>query len=145
MIATAVGIDDHPWRGQRPSSAPVAQFDPPAGRDDPRVTDAIERWGLGEKGLERMTTSLTCATDGHFKLLLRGDHEELYDLESDPLETNPQNAHRGPPQQIAKLRQAIAEADAIGGEHSSTIAKSAPSSDTDTQDLEARMRLLGYL
>lgn len=84
-----MGLDSHPWQDADPNGVAVSQFDPPADRDDPRVHEAVKRWGLGPEAIARITTELTCATDGRWKLMRRGEVEELYDLESDPLELEP--------------------------------------------------------
>ncbi len=144
LIAAAVGLEEHPWAGGTPpGDVAVAQFDPPAGPDDPRVLAAVERWGLGEEALERISTELACATDGRRKLVRRGSWEELFDLEADPRELSPLAPGAGG--EVAALREAL--------EHPTVLAAS-PGADRDQvarpdadelRDLEQRMRQLGYL
>jgi sulfatase-like protein len=145
LIADAVGVANHPWGdGLPPNGVAVAQFDPPTGPDDPRVDQALAEWGLGPEAIPRITTELNSATDGRYKLLVAGDREEVYDLERDPLEGSPLDpAELGP--EVERLRAALA--------HPSAAVRSAvPAEDTEDeiseeerQELEDRMRLLGYL
>lgn len=143
LIARAIGLD-HPWAGGTPpGDVAVAQFDPPTGLDDPRVLETVERWGLGEEAIERISSRLTCATDGRRKLVRRGNREQLFDLEADPRELSPL-APGGAPG-IGTLRAAL--------EHPSALAVpigagrdpvDQPDAD-ELRDLEGRMRQLGYL
>jgi arylsulfatase A-like enzyme len=145
LIADAVGVENHPWTdGLPPAGAAVAQFDPPTGPDDPRSRQMIDEWGLGDDAFRRMTSKLTAATDGRYKLLLNGDREAIYDLETDPLEGSPLDPGEVEAE-IQPLRAAI--------DHSSTATRAAlPAanaeeeiSEEERRHLEDRMRLLGYL
>jgi arylsulfatase A-like enzyme len=145
LIADAVGVDSHPWNDDLPpAGAAVAQFDPPTGPDDPRSHQMLAEWGLGDAALRRVTSEMTAATDGHYKLLRRGDEEFVYDLERDPLEISPLDPG-GLHAETQTLRAAIG--------HASTSTRAAPSeagaeeeiSEEERRHLEDRMRLLGYL
>jgi hypothetical protein len=145
VIADALDLESHPWGEHTwPEGVALAQFDPPAGSDDPRVSEMVARWGLGEDALAKITTPLTCATNGRHKLLLRGEKEQLYDLETDPLELNPAAASDGPPQIVARLRDALV-AQTDKGPPAEIAGSSAGASAEEVRDLEERMRLLGYL
>jgi arylsulfatase A-like enzyme len=145
LIADAVGVEDHPWRqGLPPDGVAVAQFKPPTGPDDPRSQQMIDDWGLGTDAFRRITSEITVATDGHYKLLRSGDEEVVYDLQRDPLEISPLDPGDLDAETRA-LRAAI--------NHASTSTRAAPLeagaeeeiSDEERRHLEDRMRLLGYL
>ena len=148
-LAEAAGIGEHPWLpDELPEGVGVAQHDPVVERDDALATETvIERWGLDEAALVRFTTPLTCAVRGRFKLLLRGDEELLFDLDEDPLEVRPIPASAVKPSQeeaVKELRAAlqhpgVTEARPFG-EPGSRAAETG-----EVDDLEEKMRLLGYL
>jgi arylsulfatase A-like enzyme len=144
LVADLAGLRDHPWTDGPPAGVGVAQFDPPVDPGDPRLTTAVEGWGLGDEAVRRLTTPLTCAVRDDLKLLRRGEHEELYDLRADPLELAPLPGgvdREG----VAELRAAL--------EHPSVTAQRDPESSAGTgeasaeelREIEERMRLLGYM
>ena len=139
MIAEHLELDDHPWSTAGP--LPTAQFDfiEP---DDPRVQIAQEAWDLDDAALETMTTPLTAATDGGIKLLQRGEVDLLFNLGDDPLEERPLKPGDHPEQErIDRLRKAL---EAPSMQVGQAPAPATHSSEMD-DDLEARMRLLGYM
>jgi arylsulfatase A-like enzyme len=148
-LAASIGLGDHPW-GELSDSrdVAVAQFDAPAPAEHPRAQWAIREWGLGEEALRRLTTSFSCATNGRRKLLRRLGHEELIDLDTDPFETDAAlvgpDAERRWAAELPALRVALDEAEAM---EIPGIALNEPvaASDEEVTDLEARMKLLGYL
>jgi arylsulfatase A-like enzyme len=146
LIADAVGVADHPWHAGAPApGVAVAEFDPPAPREDPRVQRALSEWGLGEEGGWRLTTPMTAATDGRHKLLRRGDVEELYDLDADPLEVEPASPADAPADVLARLRAALVEAAATEAAPATAEPPPDQEGNAERRDLEARMRLLGYM
>jgi len=142
LLADHLGIAGHPW--DEPAAAgglAAAQFDF-IEADDPRLQIVLDSWDLGEKAYSMMTTPLTCVTDGSTKLLRRGEREEIYDLASDPLEEHPGSVAGHPDQAgLRRLREALAAADV----QRVTTAPPAPAPHPDAEDLESRMRLLGYM
>lgn len=147
FVAEAAGIDDHPWHDGPPSGVGVAQFDPAADPRDPKLLDAVERWGLGEEACERITTPLTCATAGGLKLLRRAGRDEVYDLHTDPLEIAPiapdaVAADRAP--ELESLRAAL-EHPFVTARWRGTAAAAGSSDDAEARELEERMKLLGYM
>jgi arylsulfatase A-like enzyme len=145
LLAEATGLDDHPW-GDRVGGhdgVAVAQLDPLAPPDDPRLRKAADDWDVGDEGVRRMSSALTCATDGRLKLLRRGDEDVLYDLAADPFELVPRPADGSVP---AGLRHALDEAagEPVAGP-TPPPAPPEPGDDAERADLERRMRLMGYL
>jgi arylsulfatase A-like enzyme len=144
LIAEAAGIAEHPWRPDSlPAGAAVAQFDPPVARDDPRLADFLRRWDLDAEAGDRLTQPLTAVTDGSHKLVVRGETEEHYDLEADPLELEPRAAGAVATDAGAHLRRVL--------DHPSVRARAGaaepgrqPEGD-ELEDLERRMRMLGYM
>ena len=114
----------------------VAEFNPPTTPDDERVLRSVEDWGVGEAGLRAITTPLTAATDGTFKLVRRGAAEQLFDLRSDPLEAHPLDAgdHRA-----AHLRAAL------DPQPVEAVEAQPEASAEELAEIEERMRLLGYM
>jgi hypothetical protein len=112
-------------------------------------------WGLGELAVDRLTTSLHCATNGRRKLVRRGDRDELIDLDADPLEVSPAavgaDEGRRFGAELISLRAALDQAAAqlapaaTGAAATQAGAAAAQPSAAENADLEARMRLLGYL
>ena len=142
-LAGTAGLEEHPWNEDGPDVA-VAQFDPPGhGRDDPRLHEAADRWGLGEAARERMFAPLTSATDGRRKLVRRGTRDELYDLAADPLEQRPLDpaAH-----DVASLRAALDHpaTQLVAGPVGEATAPPAADAD-EIARLEEQMKLLGYM
>jgi arylsulfatase A-like enzyme len=148
LIAAAAGIDDHPWADSKhPEGVAVAEFDPPALPDDPRWRTAFDAWSLPlDERAARLIQPMTCATDGRYKLLRRAGEETFHDLEQDPLEVSPRPPDAGPPDAVARLRAAL-ELAAEGRPAESTPPERPPleASAEELEELENRMRLLGYL
>jgi Sulfatase len=140
LLADHLGLDDHPWVDDLPHGCAAAQFDF-IERGDSRVQVALDMWDMDEAGIERMTTPLTCASDGRFKLLRRGEVEELYDLGTDPLEAAP--IEPGDDARVAELRAAL-DSPAVQQMHAAAAAPVEASAE-ELEEIEQRMKLLGYL
>jgi arylsulfatase A-like enzyme len=141
MIGDAVELADHPWReDELPAGVALAQLKPPTGPDDPRARETVAGWGLDEEALRRATTALAFATDGRHKLLRRGEREELYDLEADPLELRPLPAD-GDEHPLPRLRAALRHP-AAAAVHTFEPPQATPE---ELAEIESRMRLLGYM
>lgn len=146
LLAAAAGVADHPWHDSAPGDGvAVAQFDPPAPADDPRWQPAFAEWGVDpQTAASRVGSALTSATDGHLKLLLRGEEELLFDLERDPLELDPRSPAAADEAALAPLRRALAHPGAAPVAEVEPVAP--PPIDADERAaLEDRMRLLGYM
>jgi len=148
-IGRAAELAEHPWTDASPDDIGVAQFNAPAGPDDPRTHKALQDWGLGEDALPRITTDFACATDGRFKLVRRepvgGDaEEEVFDLRSDPLEARPVSTDSLPDATaIEKLRAALEAS--VEGAAPAPADDAVEISNEERAALERRMELLGYL
>jgi hypothetical protein len=147
LIADAIGLEQHPWSSPTPDGYAIAEFEPPVRQADPRWKPAfVDDWGLDPEIAGPITgTPLRLVTDGRLKLLQRGDAEELYDLETDPLEVEPRDPLTGDPQAVGLLREALATAPERPLEPASAAPVAAEISDEERQALEDRMKLLGYL
>jgi arylsulfatase A-like enzyme len=119
LLARQLGLDDHPWDERAcPPGLAAAQWDFVA-EDDPRVEVASTTWGLSEEQRARLSTPLTRVTDGRATLTARGDRHE------GDAELEPGLAHPG-------LWQ-------------TPETEPAPAPEADSDDLERRMKLLGYM
>jgi arylsulfatase A-like enzyme len=154
LVARLAGIQSHPWNGGLPDGIALAQLDPPVLASDPRATQVAEDWELDEAGFERLTTPFVCATDGRRKLIRRRGRDLLFDLEEDPLELDPRDVLRDPPgdgdaDAVDRLRQALDHPAMTTAGLEPADAGAEPehpgASPEETEDLEERMRLLGYL
>ncbi len=149
FLAGCVEMDRHPWAADDlPEGVGLAQLDPVAGRDDPRIKEnVIDRWGLGEDAVRRLTTPMTCAIGNRRKLLVRGNEELWVDLDSDPLEANPIPISIAPAEDsesITKLRGALRHP-SMTAERPFKLDEAPAASEEELRDLEDRMKLLGYL
>jgi arylsulfatase A-like enzyme len=136
LLAEAVEIDDHPWHAARlDDGIAVAQFDAPATREE--GAEAIRSWELDEAQVVTMTSPQTAVTDGRYKLVRTGHGDRFHDLADDPLEERPRPAAEAAAALRAALERAAtpaAPAVAVGADVAVT-----------NDDLEDRMRLLGYM
>jgi arylsulfatase A-like enzyme len=140
LVATAVGLDEHPWGPPSTPGIGIAQYDGPIPPDHPGLQQ-VRDWGATPHGLERLTMRFTCATDGTLKLVHSDAGERLYDLDADPLEVTAVDASSYPADRIEPLRDAVRRALDDGWDP--VVDDEIPKSRDD--DLEERMRLLGYL
>ena len=144
-IAETVELTEHPWHPPASGDVAIAQFEPPAPRDDPSWDEAIAAWGVDTEVKDRLAEPLESATDGRLKLVRRGTDESVFDLESDPLEAGP-GAAVGDDAAVASLRAAL---DAAHAEPPAPAPIGAGEEDQlpadELEDLERRMKLLGYM
>ncbi len=142
FLSRVAQLDDPPWEPPPADGVAIAQIDPMAGRDDPRVERVRREWHLDERSVRLFTDPMTCATDGRWKIVRHGDEERVYDLAADPLELRPV----APGPEVAPLRDALhrdavwATGDALPAEDEGD-----PPPETEVQELEEQMRLLGYM
>ncbi|MBA2439332.1 MAG: sulfatase-like hydrolase/transferase [Thermoleophilaceae bacterium] len=142
MLAEAAGLEEHPYAAD--PVPPVAQFDPPAPAEHPRVQKYVRDLDLGEEGLERLTAVLTSACDGHRKVVHRNGRELLYDLDADPLEESPLDASAAGGH-YDRLRSAIEEAERASAPTGAPAAVVPAASPEELAELERQMKLLGYM
>lgn len=135
LVASAVGLGQHPWGDVLPSAA-VAQFDAPAEPGDPRANKAAADWDLDEAGLTRLTGSFEMATDGRYKLIRRDGLLELVDLGQDPLEVRPQRV---------ETHELTAALDHPAARSRAAAAPASQASQEELDRIEDQMRTLGYL
>ncbi len=143
VVAGAAGLEDHPWSvPSLPEGVAVAQYDPMAGSDHPRVRTFASKFGLAEEGIERICASFTCATDGALKLVVRDSSELVYDLREDPGETRPLESVNG---QATALREALAQLQADAAVEAPEGDGGRGASAEELEAIERQMKLLGYM
>ena len=146
-VAAAVGIDEHPWPGPPTEGLAIAQWDALLPPDAPQVSELARDWGVEPAWLDGLCTPLTTAAGDRFKLLRRGGAEELYDLQTDPLELAPltdegaMSARAGA--ELQRLRAALSDPDVRS--ESRAAGGTVTIDPIERADVERRMRLMGYL
>ncbi len=145
IVAQAAGLRDHPYLAELPEGMAIAQYDPMASLDDERVQSFMHTYNVPEADATRVSTGFTCVTDGHLKLTISDDGEQLYDLDRDPEETAPLDPSHASLDADA-LRRAL-EDPANGVALSSPPASSTPpaASPEELAAIEQQMKLLGYM
>jgi arylsulfatase A-like enzyme len=144
IVTQAAGIADSPYEaGELPAGVAVAQYDPMAPRESPKIQDFAQRYGLDDNALEPICAAFTSVSDGRHKLLVRDGTETLFDLHADPREEHPLDP--GAPV-AAPLREALAHPALSGAalEPVPAAPQAAPSAD-ELEAIERQMRLLGYM
>lgn len=143
LVADGLGLKGHPWEANpAPDGIVVSEYDSMGGREDPRVVRVTGEWSLDDDGIARLTSSGTAATDGRVKLVREHGKELLYDLVADPMENRPVDAQQRKDTLTEQLRVAIETAEA---ERSLVKPLAVSTSDGEREDLEERLKLLGYL
>jgi arylsulfatase A-like enzyme len=147
-IGAAVGLDERPWASGLIEGLPVAQWDGFEVEPD-RLDEFASRLQLTDEQAARLSEPLTCAVADHLKLV-RGaapSAERLYDLGSDAVELSPVT-NRSQISSVAgaaldRLRRAVnhPEAQARGA----AKGQAAPVALEEAQEIERKMRLLGYM
>lgn len=146
IIAGAVGIEDHPWRnGRDRAKAVVSQYDTGVAPDNPRLS-VFREWGATADGYRRFLGPGTAATDGRYKLTIIGDEQRVYDMSTDPLEVSPVQPATVPDDVLRDLRRAVDESDATAWlPDLDTLQPRRQTGTEEIDDLESRMKLLGYM
>lgn len=144
VLAEAGGVKGHPYTDGPPAGFGLSQFDPLVDHDDEAGAQALAAMGIAGPAFERFTTPLTSAVANDLKVLRQGEAELIFDLRADPGERRPLAADElvGRGSELDLLRGALA--------HPSMRAvapRSEPAeiSAAEREELEERMRLLGYL
>jgi hypothetical protein len=146
-VGRVAQLERTPWESGLVAGLPVAQWDPfelaPS-----RLADLTAQWHLDEEGVRRLTSPLTCAVSGQFKLVRGAEEsdEALYDLSRDPLELAPLRGE----QMLARaggvlvsLRAAVSDPRAQA--RASSGLRPDEASPDEVAEIERRMRLLGYM
>ena len=142
LLTATLGLtapyDDDP----RDDGVAVSTLDPLAARDHPSTVAATERWGLGERGIGMLSEPAAAATDGLWKLVRDSRGERGYDLTRDPRGVAPLDVESLPPAVRGRLGAAL-----DGATRAAPPAPAPPTqaADVDLDELEAQLKLLGYL
>jgi arylsulfatase A-like enzyme len=143
IIASLVGLSDHPWGEVRHPGIAVAQFDGAMRPDNPNI-GVLDEWGATTEGRARLTHRFTAATDGTLKLVRTHEGDRLFDLVADAAETGSVDASGYAADRVGALRQALD----LASEEAWDPDIDAPPPSEDAEELaaiEERMKLLGYL
>jgi arylsulfatase A-like enzyme len=136
-LAGWLGVDDHPWADGWDHDVAVAQVDPDS------IDELAAGMGLGPAAAELLSRSMTCATDGRYKLVRDASGDKVHDLVADPSEST---ALRDPDRElVAHLAAALDAADArstVTVRERRSLAAQVAESDEQMAD---QLRLLGYL
>lgn len=147
LIGDGLQIADHPWIERRSDpSVVVAEFAAPGRPGDPKTLEGIEAWGMSEPQAAIFTRTFSCATDGRLKLFRDADGESVVDLATDPLEVAANANVARSDLQLRPLEHALDLADAQRALELPELSLSPlGASNEEATQLEARMRLLGYI
>ncbi len=145
LLGDALGLADHPWAADDVTDGvAVAEHDPLAEADTEGAEHVRREWSLDDAAYELLTRPLTVATDGRHKLVHDGRATVLYDLVADPGETAPRSADPADPV-VAALSGPLERSVQRRGTVVKRSDDVAAADDPVVEDLEERMRLLGYL
>jgi arylsulfatase A-like enzyme len=146
--AAAVGLDQHPWGPGLVDGLPVAQWDP-LRLPQAQLEEFAQRLGLGQEEVRRITSPLTCAVSGGFKLVRGVDEsdESLFDLDADRLELSPLRHEGAMAARAGSTLRSLRAAVHHPAAHASAEPATAPDqiSADEAADIERKMRLLGYM
>lgn len=147
-IAAAIGVEDHPWHNGRSRDRPravVSQYDTGVAPDNPRL-EIFRDWGATPEGYRMFIGPGTAATDGRYKLSVIGDEQRLYDMAEDPLEVSPLPPGSAPDDVLRELRRALDDSAAAAWlPDLGALQRRRETGDEELDDLESRMKLLGYM
>jgi arylsulfatase A-like enzyme len=144
LLSGAVGLKGAPYDDDpRTPGIAVSTLDPLASRDHPSTLDAKQRWDLGERGVGMLSDPASAATDGRWKVVRDTLGERAYDVSADPLGIAPLPLTAVP----EAPRRALLDAVDAAASGTATPLDSTPvgTTDVDVEQLEAQLRLLGYL
>lgn len=146
IVAEACGVESHPYDAHPPAGVGVAQFDPPVMPGEEQKLRRLREAEIEGPALDRFVTPLTCAVRDDVKLLRRGSDEVVFDLASDRHEERPigvSDVDERLVEAVGSLRDALD----FGAErrHQAAAAERAAASPEEIEDLERRMKLLGYM
>lgn len=155
-LCSVAGIDEHPFAPEFDPGVAVAQLDAPGDGSPKKCLHDVQIWDWsdgGEAAAARLGTSITCATDGRYKLLRPHGtgavaaglpFELLIDLVADPVEMNPRAVTSEQETSLAvplrRLRTALDRAAEL--ERPKTVAKGNAQRD---EALAEQLAHLGYL
>ena len=146
LLAEAVGLRGAPYDDDpRTPGIAVSTLDPLASREHPSTVAAQQRWSLGERGVGMLSDPATAATDGRWKVVRDTLGERAYDLTADPLGRSPLAVDAVPDDARRALTAAV---DAAARQSAATVTVGpvgTADTDVDVAEIEAQMRLLGYL
>ena len=140
LVADLLDVDGHPWSDDG-SGVAVAQTNGIATWDPEAQRRLVAAWKLPTDIVDRLASPISCASDGRFKLVKDAGALRLHDLDDDPLEAN--DVARRHPDVMGRLQAVLDEADRL--QHPREPSSPSEDSPPASPDLEARLRLLGYL
>jgi arylsulfatase A-like enzyme len=146
--AAAVRLNQHPWGTGLVDGLPLAQWDP-FKLTNSALAEFAATLGLDDEAVRRMTSPLTCAVSGRFKLVRGTDasDEALYDLAVDPLELSPLREEGPMAARAGNVLQSLRAAVNRPAVQATVEVTARPDvvSDEEAADIERKMRLLGYM
>jgi arylsulfatase A-like enzyme len=146
LVAHAVELTESPWHNEGlDDGVAVSQYDALATRDDPRVARTAAEWGLDENAIGWVTSRGTTATDGVLKLVRERGVDRLHDLRLDPLETAPIDPQGAPAALRSALEAAENQAPIFKIQGGNGERATPEGVNLENEELEQRLRLLGYL
>jgi arylsulfatase A-like enzyme len=155
-LCEVAGVEEHPFQPEFAPGVAVAQLDAPGDGSPNKCLHDVQIWDWADGGAAaaaRLGTSITCATDGRYKLLRPHGtgalaaglpFELLVDLVADPVEVSPRAVTPAQETELAaplrNLRNALDRAAEL--ERPKTVAKHTAQRD---EALAEQLAHLGYL
>ena len=143
LIAEAAGLTDAPWQRRADRDVTISQDDGLMTMQDAAARALMDLWKLPAHIESLVRTPRDCAVRGSLKLVRVGADVTLIDLASDPSEQR--NVAAEHPDVVAELTRVLDDASRYDAPVGGAPAAAPELDQSEADELEERMRLLGYL
>jgi arylsulfatase A-like enzyme len=145
-IARAAGLRSTPWEDDEPFDG-VAVAQASTELLIPVIGELVKGWNVSQEAVRSIARSMTCATDGRYKLIRDASGDHIFDTAADRSETAPLAPGSSPDgaQRLSRVvDRALAERPPAVPDEAASARAPAMAAD-EAAELEERMRRLGYM